>query len=367
MLKQGSYMTEKNPARPRFAYVGSFTTAKRKAHGKGIAVFRIDAGSGAWTLVDTCDAIQNPHYVCLDRTQRFLYSAHGDSSEVGAYAIDAESGKLTFLNKQQTGGNNSSTIAIDPSNRYVVLSNGPGIAVFPINPDGTLAPHSDLVIPEGEPGPYHEHQHGPHPHQAIFDLTGRYVVVPDKGLDKIFVFRFDDERGRLVPCDPPFVKCRYGAIPRHIAFHPGAPYAYVVNEQDSTVNTYHWDTGRGTLTPFQRVPTTPNVYVGDNTAAEIAITPSGKFVYASNRGHDSLAIYAVDAKTAELTAVGWESVQGKKPRFFGPDPDWSHLYAANEDSDTIVVFRVDHDSGQLTPTGQVIETGSPSCIVFGTK
>jgi 6-phosphogluconolactonase len=353
--------------KPNFAYVGCFTTEKRKARGKGIALFRIDPATGAWTFVEACDAIHNPHYVCLDRTQRFLYSAHGDSSEVGAYAVDPQSGRLKLLNKQPTDGDNSSTVVCDPSNRFVVLSTGPGVAVFPINTDGSLAPHSDLIVPTGEPGPFRDDQHGPHPHQATFDSTGQFVVVPDKGLDKIHVYRFDPERGKLLACDPPFVKARYGAIPRHIAFHPNRRYAYVINEMDSTVNAYHWDSARGQLTPFQRVPTTPTDYVGDNTGAEIAITPSGAFVYASNRGHDSIAMFSVDASTGALTAIGWESVQGKKPRFFGPDPDWSHLYAANEDSHTIVVFKVDHETGKLAPTGQVIETGSPSCVVFKTQ
>jgi 6-phosphogluconolactonase (cycloisomerase 2 family) len=354
-------------SRPRFAYVGSFTAESRNARGKGVAVFRIDAETGAWNFVQACDAIPNPHYVCLDRTQRFLYSAHGDSSETGAYAIDEESGMLTPLNAQSTGGDNSSTVVVDPSNRYAVLSTGPGVAVFPIRPDGSLAPYSDLVLPQGKPGPFHEHQHGSHPHQATFDASGRYVVVPDKGLDKIHVFRFDAQRGKLVPCDPPFVKARYGAIPRHITYQESKPYAYVVNEMDSTVNAYHWDTARGELKPFQRVPTTPTTYVGDNTGAEIAITPSGKFVYASNRGHDSIAIFAVDESTGLLEAIGWESVQGRKPRFFGADPDWTHLYAANENSHTIVEFKVDHDTGRLASTGQIIETGSPTCIAFKTQ
>jgi len=353
--------------KPKFAYVGCFTTEKRKARGKGVAVFRIDAATGAWSFVDACNAIPNPHYVCLDHTQRFLYSAHGDSSEIGAYAIDPQTGKLTFLNKQQTGGDNSSTVMPDPGNRYVVLANGPGVAVFPIGADGLLAPRCDLVIPEGEPGPFRHEQEGPHPHQAAFDLTGRFVVVPDKGLDKVLVFRFDAAHGKLVPCDPSFVKTRYGAIPRHIAFHPSRPYAYVVNEQDSTVNAYHWDTGRGVLKPFQRVPTTPTTYVGDNMAAEIAILPSGKFLYASNRGHDSVVIYSVEHETGMIEPIGWESVQGRKPRFFGLDPDASHLYAANEDSHTIVEFRINQKTGKLTPTGQIIETGSPTCIAFATK
>jgi 6-phosphogluconolactonase len=361
-------MKNENTIRPKFAYVGCFTTQKRKARGQGIAIYSIDASSGAWTFVDVCDAIHNPHYLCLDRTQRFLYSAHGDSSEIGAYAIDARSGLLTLISKQQTGGDNSSTVMVDASNRHVVLSNGPGVAVFPIKGDGSLGPHIELIMPQGEPGPWRREQaHGSHPHQATFDPSGRYVVVPDKGLDRIHVFRFHPGRGKLVPCDPPYVQARYGAIPRHITFHPNARCAYIVNEMDSTVNACRWDVVHGTLAPFQRVSTTPTSYVGDNTGAEIAITPSGKFVYASNRGHDSIAIFAVDAENGALEPIGWESVQGRKPRYFGPDPDWSHLYAANESSDTIVVFKVDHDTGELTPTGQIIETGSPTCIVFKTQ
>ena len=354
-------------AKPKFAYVGCFTTAKRKARGKGVAVFGIDPATGNWTFVDACDAIPNPSYICLDRTQRFLYSAHGDSSEVCSYTIDSQTGKLTFLNKQQTGGDNSSTVEVDSSNRWVLLSTGPGVALFPVQPDGGLGPYTDLVVPEGEPGPFRDEQRGPHPHQATFDRTGRFVVVPDKGLDKIFVFRLDAARGKLVPCDPPFVKARFGAIPRHITFHPSRPYAYVVNEQDSTVNAYHWDTTRGELKPFQRVPTTPTTYVGDNMAAEIAILPSGRFLYASNRGHESIAIYAVDPATGMIEPAGWEPVQGRKPRYFCLDPDASHLFAANEDSHTIVEFGVNQETGKLMPTGQVIETGSPTCVVFATR
>jgi 6-phosphogluconolactonase len=353
-------------AEPRYAYVGGFTTEKRKARGKGVAVFSID-GRGKWTFVQACDAVPNPHYVAIDRSGRFLYSAHGDSSQVCSYAIDRESGCLTFINSQETGGDNSSTVTTDPTNRYVVIANGPGVAVFPRNEDGSLEPRCDLVIPEGEPGPLRREQNGPHPHQATFDLTGRFLVVPDKGLDRIYVFRLDTASGKLRPCDPPFVKARYAAIPRHIAFHPARPYAYVVNEADSTVNAYHWNTDRGTLEPFQRIGTTPTSFVGDNTGAEIAVAPSGKFVYASNRGHDSIAIFRVNEADGTLDHVGWESVQGKKPRFFCLNPDGSRLFAANEDSHTIVEFAVDRDNGTLTPTGQIIETGSPACIVFASE
>ena len=360
-------MPVKTSAHPKFAYVGCFTTEKRKARGKGIAVYRIDSATGAWTLVEAYDAIPNPHYVALDRTQKFLYSAHGDSSEIGAYAIDQRTGKLTLLNKQETGGDNSSTVMTDPGNRYIVLANGPGVAVFPRNKDGSLAPRSDLVIPPGEPGPYRREQHGSHPHQATFDPTGRFVVAPDKGLDKMHLFRLDAASGKLVPCDPPFVKCRYGAGPRHVAFHPARPYAYLVNELDSTVTSYHWNSRRGEFKPFQILTTVPSTYTGDNTGAEIAVAPSGKFVYASNRGHESIVTFCVNQASGMLKHVGWEPVQGVKPRFFGLGPDGGRLYAANEDSHTIVVFRINRKSGKLTPTGQIVQTGSPSCIVFKTK
>jgi 6-phosphogluconolactonase len=359
-------MSATQGSRATFAYVGCFTTARRKARGEGIAAFRIAADTGAWHFVEAYAEIVNPHYVTLDRTQRFLYSAHGDSSEIGAYARDPKSGRLKLLNRQSTGGDNSSTVAVDASNRFVVLANGPGVAVFPINTDGSLAPHCDLVIPPGDPGPWRKEQFGPHPHQATFDPSGRFVIVPDKGLDKIHVYRFDAGLGKLVACDPPHVRARYGAIPRHIAFHPLAPFAYVVNEMDSTVNAYHWNGERGGLMPFQRIPTTPTTYTGDNTGAEIAVLPSGRYLYASNRGHDSIAIYAIDAADGMLQHVGWQSVQGKKPRYFGLSPDSSLLYAANENTHSIVAFSIDQDTGRLQPTGRVIETGSPTCIAFAT-
>jgi 6-phosphogluconolactonase (cycloisomerase 2 family) len=236
------------------------------------------------------------------------------------------------------------------------------VALFPVKANGSLGPYSDLAIPEGKPGPLRGEQEGPHPHQATFDPTGRFVVVPDKGLDRIQVFHFDAERGKLASCD--ILPARYGAVPRHIAFHPARPYAYLVAENDSTVFAMHWDTVAGKLKPFQRVPTLPDDFVDHNMAAEIAILPSGKFLYASNRGHESIVIYSVDEAGGRLETVGWEPVRGKKPRFFALDPAGEHLYAANEDSHAIVEFRVDQATGKLTTTGQVIETGSPTCIAF---
>jgi 6-phosphogluconolactonase len=351
-----------------YAYVGCFTTAHRKARGKGISVYRIDPSSGPsnnWTLIEVLETIANPGYVALDRRQRFLYASHGDGDTVSAYAIDAQTHKLKFINQQPSHGDNGPHLTVDPTDRYVVVANGPGIVVLPINSDGSLAPATDAVVPPGKEGPYKREQGlGAHPHQVLFDPAGRFLVSPDKGVDATHIYRLDADGGKLVANDPPCVKSRYGAGPRHLSFHPTRPFAYQINELDSTVTTYQWDGVRGVLTPVHIIPTTPPTFVGDNTGAEIAVAPSGRFVYVSNRGHNSIATFAVNANDATLTPVGWESTQGDKPRFFTLDPSGGMLYVANEDSDTIVAFRLNAASGKPTPTGLVIATGSPSCIAF---
>lgn len=351
-----------------YAYVGCFTTAHRKARGKGISVYRIDPASGPssnWSLIEVLKTIANPGYVALDSKQRFLYASHGDGDTVSAYAIDAQTHKLTFINQQPSSGDNGPHLTVDPTDRYVVVANGPGIVVLPLNSDGSLAPSTDVVVPPGKEGPYKREQGlGAHPHQVVFDPAGRFLVSPDKGVDATHIYRLDAASGKLVPNDPPFVKSRYGAGPRHLSFHPTRPFAYLINELDSTVTTYQWDGVRGALTPVHIIPTTPPTFTGDNTGAEIAVAPSGRFVYVSNRGHNSIATFAVSASDATLTPVGWESTQGEKPRFFTLDPAGAMLYVANEDSDSIVAFRLDAASGKLLPTGLVINTGSPSCIAF---
>jgi 6-phosphogluconolactonase len=188
--------------------------------------------------------------------------------------------------------------------------------------------------------------------------------VPDKGLDRVFSFKLDGASGKLTPNDPPFTATREGAGPRHIAFHPAMPHAYVIDELDSTMTTYRYDPARGALQPVQVVPTVPPSFTGNNTGAEIAVAPSGRFVYGSNRGHDSIVTFAVDRAGGALTPVGWEPTQGKTPRHFALDPTANFLYAANQDSDTIVTFRVNKTTGTLVPTGQIVRVGSPVTIVF---
>ena len=349
-----------------FVYVGCYTTKQRNARGEGINVYRMDRASGAWTHLQLVRDLVNPSWLTLDGQQRFLYSAHGDGEVATAFAIDKSTGQLKMLNQQATGGKNGVRIAVDSTNKYLVCANYSSgtVAVLPINPDGSLGPLSDLVTLTGNPGPHRTEQASPHPHDVPFDRSGRFVVVPDKGLDKVFVYKLDAARGKLVASDAPFATSRPGAGPRHADFHPSKPYAYVINELDSTITTYRFDSSSGELKPLQVITTLPPSFTGNSTTSEIAVAPSGRFVYGSNRGHDSIAIFAVDAASGTLTPVDWEPTQGKTPRFFGFDPSGAFLYAANQDSDTIVCFRVDRASGKLSSTGSVVKTGSPSSIVF---
>jgi 6-phosphogluconolactonase len=348
------------------AYVGGYTAKERNGRGEGVSVYRIDPASGVWTQVQLLKDIVNPSWLTLDRQQRVLYSAHGDGTEAIAYAIDAGTGQIRVLNRQPTSGKNGVRLGIDASNRFLVCANYSSgtVAVLPINPDGSLGALSDLVTLEGKPGPHRTEQASAHPHDVAFDPRGRFFIVPDKGLDAVFVFRVDPATRKLVAAAPPSVPSRPGAGPRHADFHPTKPYAYVLNELDSTLTTYRFDPDRGELKPLQTITTLPPAFTGNSTTSEIAVAPSGRFVYASNRGHDSIAIFSVDEAAGTLSSVGWESTQGKTPRFFGLDPAGAILYAANQDSDSIVFFRVDPKTGKLTPTGQVVKVGSPSTIVF---
>jgi len=349
-------------------YVGCYTTPDRNGHGTGISVYRMDAATGDWTAVQVLEGVPNPSFLALDPSQQHLYCVHGgnDFRQVSAFAIDAETGQLNHLNDQDCGGPNPVHLAVDPTDRALVVAdyNSGQVAALPILADGTLGPLSDLAMLPGEPGPHRTEQTGSHPHNVPFDSAGHFVVVPDKGLDRIFVLRLDAAQAKLELNGPPFVQARRGAGPRHIAFHPSLPYAYAINELDSTITTYGYDTDTGVLEPLEVLPSTPSDFTGDDTGAEIVVAPSGRFVYGSNRGHDSIGIFAVDADTGLLAPVGWVPTGGKTPRNFSLDPSGRFLYVGNQDSDTVVTFAVDGATGALTPTGQVVDTGSPVSIVF---
>jgi 6-phosphogluconolactonase len=294
-----------------------------------------------------------------------LYAVQPVANEVSAFAIDTRSGELTLINRQPSGGNDPSHLAIEPAGRFLVVANyvAGTVEVLPVNADGSLGAPTDVVATKGELGPHRTEQPGPHPHQCPFDPSGRFVVVPDKGFDRLFIFTIDSAKGTLVPADPPFTKTRSGAGPRHIAFHPRLPYAWVINELDSTVTAYRLG-HTGTLEAIQIVPSLPSTFTGDNTGAAIVVSPSGRFVYASNRGHDSVAIFRVDESNGMLSPVGWEPTHGSTPRFIGLTPAGTRLFAANQRSDSIVEFRVDPATGTLSATGQVVKVNTPVCIVF---
>jgi len=349
-----------------FAYVGSFTTAQRKARGDGIHVYRVDAATGMWTHVQHIGDLTNPSFLALSPDQRFLYSVHGDGDYATAFMLNGETGQAKLLNRGATGGNNGVRQAVDPTGKFVIVANyGSGsVAVLPIAADGSLKDQHQLVTLPGEPGPHKVEQTSSHPHDIVFDPSGRFVLVPDKGLDRVFVFRFDGVNGRLSPAEQASVKTRPGAGPRHLAFHPKLPIVWVLNELDSTTATYRWDAERGTLTPIQVITTLPTDFTGYSTTAEITVSPDGRFVYCSNRGHDSVAVYAADARDGLLTSIGWQLTQGRVPRFIGLDPTGRFLHAANELGNTVVTFRVDAASGMLAPTGQVVKNASPVTIVF---
>lgn len=348
-----------------FAYVGCRTTRERDARGDGINVHRVDAASGRWEHVQLVPGLVNPSFLAFDRTKRFLYTVHGDSSEVSAFRVDPATGRLAPLNRRSTEGKNPVHLAVDPTNRFLVVANHvtSTLAVLPVREDGSLGEVSDLVALRGQIGPHRVEQPFAKPHQVEFDPAGRFVVVPDKGLDGVFTFRLDPA-GKLVAADPPSVQAREASGPRHIAFHPSSPYAYVVNELDSTVTGYRYEADTGRLSPFQIVPSLPEVYTGNSRAAEIAVSADGRFLYASNRGFDSVAVFSVDPANGRLTAIECPRSGGKTPRFFALDPTGLYMFVANEDSDTIVKFTVDRATGKLAETDGVVATGSPVCIVF---
>jgi len=347
-----------------FMYVGSFTAPDR-GHGDGISVYQ-RTGTDRWMQIQLVKDLENPSFLVTDRQGRYLYAVHGDGDLASAYRIDPATGGLALIAHQATGGKNGVHLTIDASGKALIVANYASgtLAVLPINADGSLAALSDLATLPGMPGPHRIQQPSSYPHHCPFDPTGRFIVVPDKGLDKIFVFRLDAAAGKLTPNDPPWVTTRAGAGPRHVDFHRTRPYAYVLNELDSSMTTYQFDSGRGELKPIQIVPTIPDTYTGNNTAAEIAVARSGRFVYASNRGHNSIVIFGIDAASGRLTPVGWEPTQGLTPRYFGLDPAGANLYAANQESDTVVAFRVNERTGGLMPTGETLGTRTPCTIAF---
>jgi 6-phosphogluconolactonase len=348
-------------------YIGTYTTSKSK----GIYLSRLNLSTGKLSSPTLVVTTANPSFLAAHPHGKVLYAV-GEISDFGghktgivsAFSIAPQSGKLTLLNQQPSGGAGPCHVSVDAAGKCVLTANYASgrVAVLPIAPDGQLGEWSAFIQHAGSS--IHPRQAGPHAHFITTDPSDHFALVCEMGLDKVFCYRFDASKGSLLANDLPALSLKPGAGPRHLAFHPNGRYVYVVNELNSTVTGLTFNAGRGALEEMQTLPTLPEKFSGENTAAEIQVHPSGKFVYASNRGHDSIALFSVAPDTGKLTSLGHQETHGKTPRHFALEPGGRWLVAENQGSDSIVVFSVDTQTGRLTPTRQVLEVCAPSCVVF---
>src|SRR3984957_7053132 len=351
-------------------YVGTYTEDGSKS--KGIYAYRFDADTGQITSLGLAAETTNPSFVALHPNGRFLYAVNEvgnykgpNSGGVSAFSIDRATGKLTFLNELPSRGADPCYITVDQTGKYVLVANytGGSVAVFPVLADGKLGEASAFVQHTGH-GANPARQEGPPTHSIDLSADNRFAMVDDLGLDELDVYKFDASKGLLTPNSPPFAKLDAGSGPRHFVQRPDGKFAYVVAEMGHTVTVFSNDSANGKLRPLQTISTLPKDFTGRNDDAEIRIHPSGKFLYASNRGEDSIVIYAIDKSKGTLTQVGSMSTGGKEPTNVEIDPTGTLLFAANKKSDNIVVFRIDQKTGLLTPTGKVLEVGTPVCVKF---
>lgn len=352
-----------NAADP-LVYVGTYT----RNGSRGIYAFRFNSSSGKLTPIGLAAESSSPSFLAESPNHNFLYAVNeaGRSGEVSAFAIDHDSGKLTFLNKVSSGGNSPCHLAVDHSGKWLAVANyGDGVlTIYPIGADGKLGDASTTEKHTGSSADPNR-QRGPHGHEVVFSPDGKRLLFSDLGLDKIFVYNFDAATGKITPNDPPAGSVAPGAGVRHFAFDPKGRTVYSINEIASTVTAFHYDPAKGTLESFQSISTLPDGFKGQNSTAEIAVNRAGTRVYGSNRGRDSIVLFAIDPSNQTLTRIDDTPVMGKTPRHFTLDPTGKFLLAANQDSSDITIFRVHAKTGQLTPAGQPVKDAPlPVCIVF---
>jgi len=352
---------------PLTFYVGTYTGDESR----GIYRFTLDPVSGEATLPVLAAEAENPSFLAVHPNGRFLYAVGemGDfqgekTGAVNAFAIDPVSGDLRLLNQQQSMGAGPCHLVVDGSGRSVLVANyGSGtVAALPVGEDGRLGEPSSVQSHSGT-GPNESRQEGPHAHGLALDTGERRVFAADLGADRIFVYELDAAAGALAPCDPPAVALEPGAGPRHVALGPSGEHLYSINELDSTVTVLRYDAATGNLESVQATSTLPDVFDGESWTAEIALSPDGRFVYGSNRGHDSLAVFAVDPSSGRLAPAGHVPTGGRWPRHFSIDPSGRWLLAANQHSDSIVVFRLDPESGMPSPVGETVPVPTPVCVL----
>ena len=347
-------------------YVGTYTSGKSE----GIYGYRMDRLSGALTRFNAFKSV-NPSFLTIDRSKRYLYAvnevgeyAGKPGGGVSAFAIDPLTGNLRLLNEQATQGADPCYLTVDSRKRFLLVANytGGSICVLPVRSDGTLGMLSDLQQHEGSG--VKEQQKGPHAHCIILDRSERHALAADLGIDKVMIYQFDQSNGKLTPATQPWVQLQAGAGPRHLTFHPNGKYLYVISELDSTLTVFRYNEQNGTLSQIETVSTLPSEFTGVSYCADVHVSPSGKFLYGSNRGHDSIVVFEIDPGTGKLTLVQHVSTQGSWPRNFTLDPAGRFLLVANQRTDNVVTFSIDLRSGQLTPTGVTEQIPSPVCLKF---
>lgn len=346
-------------------YIGTYT----QAQSKGIYVGRFDERTGKLSTLELAAKTANPSFLAVSPNRRYLYAVNElDSFEgkksgaVSAFAIDPDY-KLTFLNQLATRGGAPAYVSLDKSGRYVMVANynGGNVIVFPVEKNGSLGQATAFVQDKGHSvNPIRQTK--PYAHSINVSPDNRFAIVADLGLDKVEVFHF--QQGRLTPNDPPYATVKPGSGPRHFVFSPDAKFMYVESEMGSSLTVFAYDAARGALREVQAISSLPPDFKGESTGAEVQILPSGRFLYASNRGSDTIAVFAVNRRNGTLKPVEYVPSGGKTPRMFTLDPSGDYLIAANQDSDNIVIFRINQATGKLTPTGQQVDLSMPVCVVF---
>jgi len=345
-----------------FVYFGSHRTGP----GIGFSLAHFDTDTGVLTTPEFLLEAQAPAFFTLAPDGRHLYTCNsGSPGGLSAFAIEPHTGRLTLVNRVLAGGGDTSYVCLDQTGRFALAANyqGGNVAVFALRPDGAIGDWTAFAQHTGSSVNPQRQTH-PYAHSIIVDPTNRFALVADLGVDKLYVYRFDEKTGALTPNDPSFANIAPGSGPRHVKFHPNDRWVFLLNEIACTIVVFGWDSAKGTLTERQTISTLPADFKPENTCAEIEVHPNGRFLYATNRGHDSLAVFAIDPTNGQLTFVEHASSRGKWPRNFAFDPTGNWIVCTNHNSDNAVVFRVDADTGHLTPVGKPVAVPSPFCERF---
>jgi 6-phosphogluconolactonase len=347
------------------AYVGTYTA---KTNSKGIYAFHFDSANGQLSALGIAAETPDPSWVVVHPGGKYAFAANeaGKASTVSAFAVDAKTGKLTLLNQLPALGEDPCYLSFDKTGKYLLVANYSSgtIAVFPISADGRLGEHTALMKDQGATGPNKERQEAPHAHWIETSPDNRFALVADLGLDEVLVYKLDAANGTLTPNEPAFARLKAGSGPRHAVFFPNGKFLFAVSELSSTATSFAYDVKKGSLKEIATASTLPPGFSGRNDVAEAAVHPNGKFLYVSNRGNDSIAIFSIDPGNRTLAPVGGIPTGGKEPRHFAIDPSGKYLLAENQFSNNIVVFKIDAATGGLTPTGQVVDVPSPVDLTF---